>query len=119
MGFFVNRSFVRDRLRLKLRQSFRICPSRHCALIATDDVLDLLNRSRVRIAECLTDIPSDLMTPEELAAAPELENSGLTAHKLSIMTRRAVKCPPHFRLNSHTIRFSRRLFLNWLEGKSA
>ena len=119
MAYFLSRDLVRDRLRLELRTSFRICPSGRGALISTDDVIALLNRSRVRIADYITSIPTDLMTAGELAAVPELAESGLTEKKILLMTRRAVKVPPHFRINSHCIRFSRKRFLDWLEGRAA
>ena len=74
-----------------MRQSYRLLPSCYGAMISTDDMLDLINSARRQIAEPLADVPTDLMTAEELASVPELANSGVTAHKLLNWTRRRTK----------------------------
>lgn len=117
MGCYVNRNFVCSRLRLGLRQSYRLLPSCYGAMISTDDMLDLINSARRQIAEPLADVPTDLMTAEELASVPELANSGVTAHKLLNWTRRRTKkVPPHFFISQQTVRFSKSRFLAWLDA---
>ena len=119
MASLVTRDFARSRLRLGLRQSFRLLPSCYGAMISTDDILDLVNRSRRPMAEPFLDIPTDIMTADELAAIPELADSGITARKiLSWALRRTVKTPPHLYLNKHTVRFSKSRFLAWLDALS-
>lgn len=116
MGYLLNREFVNDRLRIPVRQSYRLIPAWRNSLINSDDLLALLNRCRVRVNSTVTSIPHDLMTAEELAQVPELAHTGLTAHRIMCMARRKVKVPPHFRLGRATLRFSRRLFLDWLSN---
>lgn len=119
MAYLVSRDFACDRLRLGLRQSYRVLPSDCGALISTDEILELLNSSRRPYAEPLQHIPTDIVTADELASAPELANSGLAAKRILAWTRREKKVPPHFRINSHTIRFSRQRFIDWLQGGCA
>lgn len=116
MSYLVSRDFACDRLRLGLRQSYRILPPDCGALISTDEILGLLNSSRRPYAEPLLHIPDDIVTADELAATPELANAGLTAKRVLTWTRREKKVPPHFRINPHTIRFSRKRFIDWLQG---
>lgn len=116
MAFLVSRDFACDRLRLGLRQSYRVLPSDCGALISTDEILNLLNSSRRPYAEPLLHIPDDIMTADELATTPELASSGVTGKRLLAWTRRTKKIAPHFRFNSHTIRFSRKRFIDWLQG---
>ena len=116
MAYLVSRDFACERLRLGLRQSYRILPPDHGALISTDEILDLLNSSRRPSMDLLLHVPEDIVTADELVTVPELANSGLTAKRVLVWTRRTKKVPPHFRLNSHTIRFSRKRFIDWLQG---
>lgn len=58
------------------------------------------------------------MKAEELLVIPELAESGLTAGKLRAWTHRTKNIPPHFRLNGHTIRYPRSLFIAWLAKNS-
>ena len=116
MAFLVSRDFACDRLRLGLRQSYRVLPSDCGALISTDEILNLLNSSRRPYAEPLLHVPDDIVKADELVSVPELANSGLTAKRILAWTRRGKKAPPHFRFNSHTIRFSRKRFIDWLQG---
>ena len=118
MAYYLSREFVCDRLRLGLRQSYRLLPSCYEAMISSDDVLALLNNGRRMIGEPFLNIPSDIMTAEELASIPELANSGVTARKILAWTRREKKIPPHIYANSHTIRFSRQHFIDWLQEGS-
>jgi hypothetical protein len=112
---YISRADAMERLRLGLRASFRLLPSCR-GLVSTRDILELLNRSRHALAEPLLEVPTDIMTAEELAAVPELAGSGITAKRLLLWTqRRAVRIPPHFHINKHTVRFSKAAFLEWLD----
>ena len=117
MAHYLSRKFVCERLKLGLSQSFRLLPSCYGALISSEDVLDLLNNSRRMIAEPFLDIPTDIVTADELAAAPEFAQSGITAHNIIVWTqRRTKKIPPHIRVNKHTVRFPKKQFLDWLDA---
>ena len=119
MGNYVSRDFARSRLRLGLRQSYRLLPSCYGALINTDAILELLNHSRRPFSDPVFDIPTDLMTAEELASITEFADSGITAHKLLTWARRrTAKIPPHFYFNRHAIRFSKSRFLAWLKERT-
>lgn len=114
---YLTRQLICQRLRLGRRQSYRIVFPSYGPLINDSEVVHLLNDARRSIPEPFTMLPSDLMTPEELAADPEL-NGAISAHRLLVWTRRRKNIPPHFRLTTHTIRFSRSLFFNWLSRRS-
>ena len=115
---FFDRQFVMDRLRLKLRQSYRLIGASRLNLISSDEILRILNRSRRAIPTPFSFIPSDVVTADELLAIPELADSGITQQKLRAWTRRTRNVPPHFRLNGHTIRYPRALFIGWLAKNS-
>ena len=107
-----------DRLRLTLRQSYRLVGSSRSGLISSDEVVRILNRSRRAIQQPYSFIPSDIMTADELVATPELADSGITTRRLRAWTRRTKNVPPHFRLNGHTIRYPHALFVAWLADNS-
>ncbi len=113
---YLLRQIVCERLRLGWRQSYRIVGSSYGDRISSDDVVRLLNRSRRAIAEPLTFVPSDLMTPEETVAA--FAESQISMRELRAWTHRVRNIVPHFRLNSHTIRFSRSRLDAWLAERS-
>lgn len=117
MSSLVSRDFAMNRLRLGLRQSYRLIPPCYGAMVSTDEMLELVNSARRPMAEPLLDIPTDIMTAEELAAIPELADSGLTKKRiLSWVHRRTAKVPPHFQFNKQTVRFSKKQFLDWLDA---
>jgi len=58
------------------------------------------------------------MTEDELIATPELAESGITVRKLRAWMRRKRNVCPHFRLNGHTRRIPRALFIGWLAKNS-
>ena len=117
---YINRKKVMEWLRLGESQSYRLIESCYGSLISTKAILELLNRSRRHIAEAVLEIPIDLMKADELVAIPELADSGLTARKLLNWTQnRHKKVPPHFRFNQLTVRFSKSLFLKWLDALAA
>ena len=104
----LRRQLICDRLRLDRRTSYRIIgPS-------SDEVLYLLNHTRRGGIEYLHDIPSDLRTPDEMAA----EIEGVTAHDLLNWTRRTKNVAPHFRINKQTTRFSASRLLAWLKERT-
>jgi len=113
---YLRRQTICDRLRLSLRQSYRIVGSSYGERIASDDVIGVLNRSRRAIPEPLDFIPSDLMTPAETAT--RFSESEITERELFAWTHRTKDVVPHFRLNSHTIRFSASRLEDWLGTRS-
>lgn len=106
---FLGRELICERLRLTTRQSYRIVGSSRSGLIASDEIVRLLNRARRGIADPLSDIPSDLVRPEDICA-----RTGVTFRQLRAWTRRIRNVAPHFRLNGHTRRYSVSRFIQWL-----
>ena len=111
-----SRSFVNERLRLAVRQSYRLVPATASGRIRSDGVLLLLNRARVGIRNALSTLPSDLLTPDETVA--RFAGSGVTERDLRRWTRRSRNPAPHFRLNRSTVRFSAALLDAWLAETS-
>ena len=114
---YLTRQLICDRLRLAWRQSYRIVMPSYGPLINSDEVLHILNDARRGIKEPLDCIPHDIVTAEELAQDPAL-NGLLTPERIMTWTHRTRNVPPHFRFNSHTIRFSRSRFFTWLYARS-
>ena len=110
----LRRQLICERLRLERRTSYRIIGPSRLSLINSDEVLQLLNDARRGGIPYLYDIPSDLRTPDEMAA----EIEGVTANDLLNWTRRTKNVPPHFRINKHTTRFSASRLLAWLEERT-
>jgi hypothetical protein len=88
--------------------------------VSSDAVLSLVNRSRRNIVEPFKCVPSDIMTADELAATPELAESGLTSKNFLVFTRREnpLNQPPYLHLNKQTTRFVKSLFLQWLADRA-
>lgn len=116
MAHYLTRQFVCDRLKLSHWQSYQIVGASYGPRINSDDVLRLLNSASRALPEPLTWIPHDLLKPEELAG--ELAESDISVHELGLWVRRTKNCPPHFRFTRRTIRFSRSLFMAWLDARS-
>jgi len=112
---YLTRQTVCDRLRLGLRQSYRVVGCSYGALVGSDEVVGLLNRAR-RACGPLSFVPSDLLTPEELS--DRLVEDGVTAHDLVVWCRRTKNVPPHYRLNRSTIRFRESEFSEWMRERS-
>lgn len=112
---FLGRELVCERLRLNVRQSYRIVGSSRSGLIASDEIVRLLNRSRrgMGMDAPLSEIPSDIATPDELC-----EKIGIKPSKLRAWSRRTKYVCPHFRLNGHTRRYSVSRFVEWLSRNS-
>ena len=110
---FLHRDSVCERLRLETRQSYRLVGSSRLGLIASDEVVRLLNRSRRGDMPACTFIPTDILKIDELA-----EELGIDQKKIRAWTRRTKNVPPHFRLNGHTIRFPLGHFTAWLAQNS-
>lgn len=119
MGHFLPRETVNERLRLTMSAtSYRIVPSTgYGNRINTDRVVELLNGSRRGDIPAASELPSDLLTPEELAALPELAESAITPREILAWARRTRDPLPHYRLNSHTRRYPRAAALAWMERK--
>lgn len=118
MFFYWTREFVNERLKIGLFQSYRLIPATPSKRIRSDEVLSLLNRSRVGIRASIDKLPGDgfLLTPEETVA--HFAESGVTAADLRRWTRRSRNPAPHFRLNKKTVRFSANLLDGWLAETS-
>lgn len=115
----LKREFVQNRLRLRRSASYRLIGGTTTALINSDAVLTLLNRSRRGPQPVLAEIPSDICTAEELIAAiPSLAECGVTPALLLAWTHRTKNPPPHFVLTSKIRRFRRSQFSVWLDGAS-
>lgn len=115
---YLERSLVCERLRIAPSTSYKVVGTSYGPRISSDDVLDLLNRSRNATQEILCDIPSDLMTPAEIVALPELDGSGIREHDVKNWTKRLRNPVPCFRLNKQTRRIRRSSFLRWLDETS-
>ena len=114
---YLDRSLVCKRLALSQRQSYRIVPPAYGALINSDEVLHIVNEARRGIREPLNSIPCDMVTAEELAADPVL-GGVVQASRIITWTHRTKNVPPHFRFNKKTTRFSRGIFIQWLDSRS-
>ncbi len=114
------REWLCNRLRLSPRQSHSLVRSGYGPCVSSDAVLSLVNRSRRNIFAPFDHVPSDVMTAEELAAAPELAESGITPRMLLVFTRRdnPRSRPPCLRINKQTTRFVKSLFLVWLAERT-
>lgn len=116
----MSRDWLCRRLRLSPRQSYSLVRSGYGHCVLTDAVLTLVNRSRRNIDAPFERVPSDIVTADELAASPELSESGLTSRMLLMFTRRAKpgNRPPFIRINKQTTRFVKSLFLDWLAERA-
>jgi len=110
---FLGRELICERLRLNVRQSYRIVGSSRSGLIASDEIVRLLNSSRRGMDAPLTEIPSDIATPDELCS-----KTGVTERQLRAWSHRTKSVCPHFRLNGHTRRYSISRFVEWLTRNS-
>ena len=112
---YLTRQKICDRLRLGLRQSYRVVGSSYGELVGSDEVVRLLNRAR-RACGPLSHVPSDMLTPEEMSE--RLAEDGVTAHDLVVWCRRTKNVPPHYRINRVTVRFRESDMLEWMRGRS-
>lgn len=117
---WMSREWLCSRLRLSPRQSYSLVRAGYGPCVSSDAVLALVNRSRRNIPEPFTYVPSDIMTSEELAATPELAESGISPRMILVFTRREKpgNQPPHLRVNKQTTRFVKSLFLAWLAERA-
>ena len=114
---YLPRPLILKRLKLSLRQSYRIVPPSYGPLINSDEVLQIVNTARRGIREPLNALPHDIMTADEIANDPDLKGI-VPAKRILTWTRRKKNVPPHFRFNKQTTRFSRSGFLEWLSTQS-
>lgn len=114
MFYYFTRSLACERLRMGLSQSYRIFGGSR--RIRSDYILDLLNRSRRGAQNILTDVPSDLKTPAELAEA--LAGSGITERNIRAWMKREKNPPPFFRVNKQFRLFRLSAVLDWLDAQS-
>lgn len=118
MGNLVKRSTVCERLRVSTWHSYQLVFSSYGKLVNTDSVVELLNNCSRGEGEPLLMIPSDLLTPDEMAAELQAAGNEITAADLLRWTHRTKAVPPHFRLSAKTIRFSRSRLMAWLDERS-
>jgi len=104
----VTRQFVCERLKLSPRQSRVIFPPELGGRIFERTVLDVLRNKAVNIPKPPAMIPSDLLTPDELAQELNADREWVLR-----LIRNERKTPPHYRLNVHTILIPRAIFLTW------
>ena len=107
-------------MRLSPRQSYSLVRSGYGPCVSSDAVLDLVNKSRRNISAPFDHVPSDIMTADELAATPELAQSGFAPRDFLVFTRREnpANQPPFLHLNKQTTRFVKSLFLDWLAERA-
>ncbi len=105
------RKDVMNRLRISQSASYRIIGTARGSLISSTDILAILNNARCGPQPMLVEIPSDLLTPEEMAQ----EIGCVSAHQLHNWTLRVRNVPPHFLLNTHCRRFQKSAVLSWLD----
>lgn len=117
---FMSREWLCSRLRLSPRQSYSLVRSGYGPCVSSDAVLSLVNKSRRNIDALFNHVPSDILTAEELAATPELAESGITSRMILVFTRREkpTNQPPFLHINKQTTRFVKSLFLEWLDERA-
>ena len=108
------RKDVMSRLRLSQSASYRIIGTARGPLIAAADILAILNNSRRGPQPLLLEIPSDILTEDEMSAALEC----VSPRQLHNWTLRTRNVPPHFLLNTHCRRFQKSAVLSWLDKTS-
>lgn len=115
---YLRRQIVCERLRIALSTSYKVVGTAYGSRVCSDEVLELLNRARNESQEVLSELPSDLMTPAEIAALPEIAGSDITEREIVNWTKRLRNPAPCFRLNKQTRRIRRSSFLRWIEESS-
>lgn len=118
MNHYLRRKLVCERLRIALSTSYRIVGATYGDLIGENVVVKLLNDCRNESQEVLRQMPSDLMTPAEVAAIPDIAESEISERDILNWTKRRRNPVPCFRLNKHTRRIRRSAFLAWISGAS-
>ena len=113
---YMTRQKVCERLRLGLRQSYRLIGGAgRSHLLDAEKIISALNRAH-RPAARIDFVPSDMATPEEAVETAGLE--GVTPRMLTTWCRRTRNAPPHFRFNGHTIRFRTSELAAWAGGRA-
>lgn len=114
--YYWTRSAVNDRLKLAKFQSYRIIPATPSGRISSEYIAALLNRTRVGVTFRL-DIPSDILTPEELVG--RYAESNITWKDIRRWIRRKRNPLPHYRLSRYAIRFPAEDVETWIRRESA
>ena len=107
------RKDVMSRLCISRSASYRIVGTARGKLIASTDLLRILNASRRGPQPMLVEIPSDILTAEQMS-----KEIGITSRQLLNWTLRTRNLPPHFLLKSHGRRFQKSAVLGWLDKLS-
>lgn len=114
MYHYLRRKLVCERLRIAASTSYKILGAGR--FVRSDDILELLNRSRRGPQEVLTEIPSDLRTVREIAS--DLAESGITEKDIRAWSHRKMNPPPFFRINKQHRLFRLSAMLDWLDAQS-
>lgn len=110
---FWRREAVNALLRLGRRQSYRMFAPTQSGRISSAKVVELLNSARRGIPAPIREVPSDLVRMEELGA-----ETGATHREMKRWAARKSNPLPHFRLNSHALRFPKGMAVEWM-GRSS
>lgn len=109
---FLSRQSVCDRLRMSQSATYRqpwLRSRQH--MVDSSDVLELLNRS-ARAGQELFDVGGQI--PDAMTADEVCESIGFPARRLMLATRHDRDAVPHWRINSHVIRFHLPSVMRWL-----
>lgn len=109
-----SRQNVMQRLRLSQSASYRIIGTSRGKLISSTDLLAILNNSRRGPQPMLSEVPSDLLTEDEMSD----ELKCVTKKQLHSWTLRKANLPPYFHINAHCRRFQRSAVLSWLDTQT-
>lgn len=109
LATFWRRETVNALLRLGRRQSYRVFAPTQSGRISSARVVALLNSARRGIPAPIGEVPSDLVRMEEIAA-----ETGATPRELKRWAAHKAHPIPHFRLNSHSLRFPRGMAMEWM-----
>ena len=116
MTHYLTRERICERLRIAVSTSYKLVGSAYGSRISSDEVVTLLNRSRNETQDVLTDLPSDLLTPAEMAAVPEIAAREISEREIVNWTKRKRNPAPCFRLNKQTRRIRRSSFMAWMDA---
>lgn len=107
---YIDRKTLSERLKISVWSSYQIFSARkRLGVIASDKVVLFLNQARMNGEPSVEFVPTDIKTAEELEA-----ETGILAKRIMTWCKRKKNAPPHFRYNSHLLRFRLASFEQWL-----
>jgi hypothetical protein len=104
----VTRAHICERLRLKRKQCWQMFPTEVGNRVWDSTVVNCLRNKAVNVRNVSDFIPSDLLTPEEIA-----KEIGTPARWVLNQIKNVRKAVPHYRLGLRTILVRRSEFLTW------